>query len=81
MVPQKKGMQWHHIVGQTPSNIARFGPGAIHNIENLVQVPKDLHIGEGSISAYYSSKDFFTGGQTVRDWLAPQSSALNGTLG
>ena len=56
-----------------PGNIARFGPGLIHNIENMVQVPKELHIGEGSISAYYSSKRAFTGGLTVREWLAPQS--------
>ena len=26
---------WHHIVGQTPGNIARFGPGMIHDAENI----------------------------------------------
>jgi hypothetical protein len=56
-----------------PSNIKTFGPRAIHNINNMVQVPTELHIGEGSISAYYSSKDAFTGGLTVRKWLVPQS--------
>src|SRR5260370_11641879 len=71
--PAAEGMQWHHIVGQTANNIERFGPEAIHNTENLIQVPKDLHIGEGSISAYYSSKQAFTEGMTVRDWLATQS--------
>jgi hypothetical protein len=48
---------WHHIVEQTAGNIGRFGQGAIHSVENLVQVPRELHIGKDSISAYYSSKD------------------------
>ena len=69
----EEGMQWHHIVEQTPGNIKRFGQVMIQSVENLVQVPKDLHIGKDSISAYYSSKDFFTGEMTVRGWLATQS--------
>jgi hypothetical protein len=69
----EEGLQWHHIVEQTPGNLARFGPGAIHNVENLVQVPRDLHIGKGSISAFYSSKQALSDGLVVRKWLAPQS--------
>ncbi len=68
----QEGMQWHHIVEQTASNIERFGPRAIHNVENLVQVPRELHIGEGSVSAFYSSKQAFSEGMTVRQWLSPQ---------
>jgi hypothetical protein len=68
-----EGMQLHHIVEQTPGNLAKFGPEALHNLENIVQIPRDLHVGKDSISAYYSSKDFFTEGQTVRQWLGPQS--------
>lgn len=67
------GFQWHHIVEQTPANLAQFGPRAIHNPSNLTLVPEELHIGRGSISAYYSGKDTFTGGLTVRKWLGPQS--------
>jgi hypothetical protein len=62
-------MDWHHIVGQTDANIARFGLGAIHNFENIVAVPRDLH---WQITGYYNSAPFGTG-QTVREWLAPQS--------
>ena len=61
---------WHHIVEQTPGNLARFSPYALHNAENLVQVPRDLH---WEISGLYSSKPINLGGQTVREWLAPQS--------
>ncbi|MEO8300101.1 MAG: hypothetical protein ABI574_20100, partial [Burkholderiales bacterium] len=67
------GEQIHHIVEQTPSNVARFGEGAIHNTANALPVAGDLHIGKGSISAFYSSKQPFTEGMTVRQWLRPQS--------
>jgi RHS repeat-associated protein len=63
------GMNWHHIVEQTPGNITRFGSQAIHNTENLVRLDAALH---GRISAYYSSIQPFTGGQTVRQWLSVQ---------
>ncbi|MEH2388636.1 MAG: hypothetical protein V7K14_23275 [Nostoc sp.] len=39
------GQAWHHIVGQTTSNIERFGAEAIHNTGNLVC----LKHGKGSI--------------------------------
>jgi hypothetical protein len=58
--------EWHHIVEQRPSNIARFGPEAIHNTANVVAVPKWVN---QKIAAYYSSKQRFTGGKTVREWL------------
>jgi hypothetical protein len=45
-------MQWHHIVEQGGGRIARFGSEAIHNAENLIQVPTEIH---REISAYYSS--------------------------
>ena len=63
-------MNWHHIVGQTPGNIARFGPEAIHNTQNLIRMDARIR---GLVSKYYSGKDFFTGGQTVRQWLSDQS--------
>ena len=48
----------------------RFGAEAVHSLENLLQVPSEIH---QEISAYYSSKRAFTGGQTVRMWLRDQS--------
>jgi hypothetical protein len=63
-------MHWHHIVEQTGANAARFGPEALHNGANLVRMDAATH---AKISAYYSSKQAFTGGVTVRDWLAKKS--------
>jgi hypothetical protein len=71
-------MNWHHIVEQTPANLARFGPQSIHNTENLVRLDAALH---GRISAYYSSIQPFTGGQTVRQWLSTQSFEAQETFG
>jgi hypothetical protein len=39
----------------------------------MVQVPTDIHIGKGSISAFYSSKQAAANGVVIRNWLAPQS--------
>ena len=68
-----KGKAWHHIVEQGGNNVTKFGAQNIHNTENLIV----LDHGKGSIhaqvSGYYSSKQPFTGGQTVRQWLSTQS--------
>jgi hypothetical protein len=64
--PAGEGKEWHHIVEQRPSTIARFGPEAIHNTANVVAVPKWVN---QKIAAYYSSKRWFTGEKTVRKWL------------
>jgi RHS repeat-associated protein len=79
--PAEEGMQWHHIVEQTPGNIARFGPEAIHNTNNLVEVPTNLHVGPGSISAFYSSKQVLTESMVVRQFLATQSFAQQRAFG
>lgn len=65
-----KGKQWHHIVEQTPGNVARFGPEAIHNTENVIPLNEGTH---RAISSYYSSTRSFTGGRTIREWLSTQS--------
>jgi len=66
------GQAWHHIVGQTTSNLQRFGAGAIHNTGNLVR----LEHGKGSIhqeitNFYNSVQPELTGASdiTVREWL------------
>jgi RHS repeat-associated protein len=71
--PAGRNMDWHHIVEQTPGNVSRFGAEAIHNTRNIVAVPSSVHRGKGSISGRYSSIQPFTGGVTVRRWLAGQS--------
>ena len=64
-----EGRQWHHIVEQA-GNAERFGSEAVHSVDNLRSVPTAIH---QRISAYYSTKQAFTGGQTVRMWLRSQS--------
>lgn len=67
------GKQWHHIVEQTPGNIARFGAQAVHNTQNVVALEIGAH---RQISAFYSSiQPQFTGSTTltVRQWLSTQS--------
>lgn len=65
-----EGKNWHHIVEETPGNVERFGPEALHNTENVIAVDANTHV---KISAYYSSKQRFTGGLVVREWLRTQS--------
>jgi hypothetical protein len=64
------GKQWHHIVEQNPGNVAKFGPERLHSTENVVPLDERLHV---RISGFYSSKQPFTGGLTVRQWLSAQS--------
>jgi hypothetical protein len=67
------GMNWHHIVEQTPGNLARFGAEALHNTSNLVRLEVDLH---RKLNSLYSAKrPFITGSDvlTVRQWLSTQS--------
>ncbi|HEX8819461.1 MAG TPA: hypothetical protein VF794_06015, partial [Archangium sp.] len=73
-----KGKQWHHIVEQTPGNVARFGPEAIHNTENVIPVDEGTH---RAISGYYSSKQGFSNGLTVREWLSTQSYEVQRAFG
>lgn len=70
------GQAWHHLVGQTTSNIQRFGAQAIHNTGNLVC----LKHGKGSIhqevtNFYNSIQPEITQSSniTVREWLSSQS--------
>nr|WP_323379105.1 hypothetical protein [Pyxidicoccus xibeiensis] len=67
------GKEWHHIVEQTPGNVRRFGPEAIHNTSNVVPLDKALHT---RVSAFYSSlRESITGSDTltVRQWLGTKS--------
>jgi len=64
-----KGNAWHHIVEQGGTNVQRFGAEAIHNTNNLVRLPHGKGTLHNKISGYYSSKQPFTNGKTVRGWL------------
>ena len=60
--------QWHHIVEQ--SQTSQFGKRFIQNTKNIISIDKTKH---KQISAHYSSKQHFTKGKTVREWLKGQS--------
>ncbi|WP_223763943.1 hypothetical protein [Corallococcus sp. AS-1-6] len=69
------GNQWHHIVEQTPGNVNRFGPEALHNTENVIQLDQGQGLHK-RLSGFYSSiQQEITGSriQTVRQWLSTQS--------
>jgi len=57
-------------VEQSQIDKTGFSPTQIHNTNNLIAVDSATH---AKMSGYYSSKQAFTGGKTVRDWLAGQS--------
>ncbi len=68
--PAKPGYQHHHIVEQRQVNRTKFGNSAIDSVRNVVEVPTAVN---QAINAFYSSKQLFTSGQTVRDWLASKT--------
>ncbi|WP_370457325.1 hypothetical protein [Corallococcus sp. AB038B] len=70
--PAGPGKEWHHIVEQTPGNVQRFGPQALHNTENVIPLDKRLHT---DVSGFYSSVRYFitqSYTRTVRQWLSTQ---------
>ena len=64
------GNHWHHIVEQCQIDKTGFSADSIHNTNNIIKVSERVH---RDISGYYSSKQYFTDGLTVRDWLAGKS--------
>ena len=70
MGPAGNGKEWHHIVEQTDGNVARFGPQALHNTENVIPLDEAIH---QQLSGFYSSIRSFSQGKTVRAWLSTQS--------
>ena len=61
---------WHHIVEQRAANAEQFGAEAIHNTANVAAISNEAN---QAIANYYSSKQLFTNGLTVRQWLETQS--------
>lgn len=65
-----EGNAWHHIVEQ--SQIGKSGFSS-NEVNNIISIPNGKGTVHAQISGYYSSKQFFTGEQTVRQWLTGQS--------
>ena len=72
------GNQWHHIVEQCQVTKSGFDSKMVNNTNNVVPVSDSTH---RSISGYYSSKQPFTDGLTVRNWLAGQSFSVQYAFG
>lgn len=66
------GRAWHHIVEQT-KNKGKFPEEILHNPENLINLPHGKGTIHNKISGFYSSKQPFTGGLTVREWITKKS--------
>ena len=66
MGPAGKGKAWHYVVEQNPSNKSKFGPKALHNTNNIIRLPHGKGSIHAKISGFYSSKQRFSKGQTVR---------------
>ena len=66
--PAGEGKEWHHIVTQAQES--RFGADLIHSTDNVVAIPIDVHI---ELHSFYGSKQDFTDGMRVRDWLKSKS--------
>ncbi len=50
-----KGMAWHHIVEQNPSNRAKFAPEMLHNTRNLIKLEDTKGSIHRRLTGYYNS--------------------------
>lgn len=65
--------QWHHIVEQNQIGKSGFSTEQINNLRNVVSIPGGFKGSVHSmITGHYKSTPNFTGGLSVRDWLANQ---------
>jgi hypothetical protein len=70
------GYAWHHIVGQTTSNLQKFGAPAIHHTGNIVKLEHGKNTIHQEITNFYNSiQPDLTGSDrmTVRQWVGNQS--------
>ena len=64
------GKHWHHIVEQSQMQKSGFSSEQVNNTSNVIAVDASVH---SQITGYYNSTKFeFTGGLSVRNWLAGQ---------
>nr|WP_254330456.1 hypothetical protein [Corallococcus exiguus] len=80
MGPAGVGKQWHHIVEQTPGNVERFGPHALHNTDNVIRLDTSLH---KKVSALFSMirPELTSSHLTIRQWLSTRPFAVQYDFG
>lgn len=74
--PGARNENLHHIVEQEQSEmegLAGFASSKVQNFNNIVSIPSGTNSVHTDISRYYTSKQDFTNGKTVREWLASKS--------
>ena len=65
-----ENMHWHHIVEKCQIEKSGFAPEQVHNTSNVIAVDAQAH---AKITGYYNTTTYdFTGGVSVRNWLAGQ---------
>lgn len=65
--------EWHLSNDLLLFSAHQINQGWIVWVNNIIAIPHGKGTVHAQISGYYSSKQFFTGGQTVRQWLTGQS--------
>lgn len=70
--PAGEGRQWHHLVEARLAG-RRFPPELVHSTDNIVSLPVEVH---RRVSAEMSSKQPYTDGKILREWLEPQPFAF-----
>ncbi|RKG75536.1 hypothetical protein D7W79_20100 [Corallococcus exercitus] len=73
MGPAGAGKQWHHVVEQTPGNVERFGPHALHNTDNVIRLDARMHTRISGIVSSIRADLTRSYTMTVRQWLSTQS--------
>lgn len=74
-----EGNHWHHIVEQSQIKKSGFSATEINNTGNVIAVDAATH---AKITGYYNTTTFdFTGGLSVRNWLAGQSFEMQYEFG
>lgn len=76
--PAGDGMVYDHVVEQSQIVKSGFDPQVVHSAANLRPVPASINAAK---AAYYASKQPFSNGLRVRDWLAGQDFATQREFG
>ena len=81
----RAGYQWHHIVEQSTIRTRAWDPRAIHNPNNLVQIPTQVH--QRCINSWMARKGvrqfgaYASSSQTMRQWVQKQSFSTQHRIG
>ena len=78
LVHNRCGVETHHIVEQSQVGKSGFASSQIQDASNKIDIPYSMH---RRISGFFSSKQPFTDGMRVRDWLVGKSFEYQSKFG